>query len=215
MIIFEGKIMDTVKVGAFLRELRKEKNMTQEQLAEVFQVTNRTVSRWETGSNMPDISLLLEIADYYQLEVSEIINGERKPAVIETPEENTEETLEVIPENTDLQEVAEYADADKEKLALKTRIYAIAGLLATIISVCLSNFGPADNNGINTLKKLCTLVVYLALSASIIYTTERLQVLQRKYKEKLKRNLLPIVLIVLGGIALLLAIMPMFMVAQG
>lgn len=59
--------MDTVKVGAFLRELRKEKNLTQEQLAEVFQVTNRTVSRWETDSNMPDISLLLEIADYYQL----------------------------------------------------------------------------------------------------------------------------------------------------
>lgn len=58
-------------------------------------------------------------------------------------------------------------------------------------------------------------MVYLALSASIIYTTERLQVLQRKYKEKLKRNLLPIVLIVLGGITLLLAIMPMFMVAQG
>ena len=61
--------MDTVKVGAFLRELRKEKNMTQEQLAEVFGITNRTVSRWETGSNMPDIGLLLEIADYYQLEV--------------------------------------------------------------------------------------------------------------------------------------------------
>ena len=83
--------MDTVKVGAFLRELRKEKNLTQEQLAEVFQVTNRTVSRWETGSNMPDISLLLELADYYQLEVSEILNGERKPAAEEIPEETEPE----------------------------------------------------------------------------------------------------------------------------
>ena len=207
--------MDTLKVGAFLRELRKEKNLTQEQLAEVFQVTNRTVSRWETGSNMPDISLLLEIADYYQLEVSEILNGERKPAAEEIREENTPAEVQVnVPENSELQEVAEYADADKEKLAVKTRIYAIAGLLATIISVCLSNFGPADNSGVNIIKKLCTLVVYLALSASIIYTTDRLQVLQRKYKEKLKKNLLPIILIVIGGIALLLAIMPMFMVAQ-
>ena len=207
--------MDTVKVGAFLRELRKEKNLTQEQLAEVFQVTNRTVSRWETGSNMPDISLLLEIAEYYQLEVTEILNGERKPAVEEIPEENPPAEVPVsVPEVSDLQEVAEYADADKEKLAVKTRIYAIAGLLATIISVCLSNFGPADNSGVNIIKKLCTLVVYLALSASIIYTTDRLQVLQRKYKEKLMKNLLPIILIVIGGIALLLAIMPMFMVAQ-
>ena len=57
--------MDTVKIGNFLRELRKEKNLTQEQLAEVFSVSNRTVSRWETGSNMPDISLLLEMAEYY------------------------------------------------------------------------------------------------------------------------------------------------------
>ena len=208
--------MDTVKVGAFLRELRKEKNLTQEQLAEVFQVTNRTVSRWETGSNMPDISLLLEIADYYQLEVSEILNGERKPAAEEIQEENTPAEVQVnVPENSELQEVAEYADADKEKLAVKTRIYAIAGLLATIISVCLSNFGPADNPVVNIIKKLCTLVVYLALSASILYTTDRLQVLQRKYKEKLKKNLLPVILIVIGGIALLLTIMPMFMIAQG
>lgn len=207
--------MDTVKVGAFLRELRKEKNLTQEQLAEVFQVTNRTISRWETGSNMPDISLLLEIAKYYQLEVTEILNGERKPAVEEIPEENPPAEIPVsVPDVSDLQEVAEYADADKEKLAVKTRIYAIAGLLATIISVCLSNFGPADNSGVNIIKKLCTLVVYLALSASILYTTDRLQVLQRKYKEKLMKNLLPIILIVIGGIALLLAIMPMFMVAQ-
>ena len=166
--------MDTIKVGNFLRELRKEKNLTQEQLAEVFQVTNRTISRWETGSNMPDISLLLEIAEYYSLEVSEILNGERKAAVSEAA-------------GTELQEVAEYADADKEKMALKTRVYAIAGLLATIISVCLTNFGPADNSGVNLLKKCCTLIVYLALSASIIYTTDRLQVLQRKYKEKLKK----------------------------
>ncbi len=193
--------MDTVKVGNFLRELRKEKNLTQEQLAEVFQVTNRTISRWETGSNMPDISLLLEIADYYSLEVSEILNGERKAA--------TEE------ESTKLREVAEYADADKEKMALKTRVYAIAGLLATIISVCLTNFGPADNSGVNLLKKCCTLIVYLALSASIIYTTDRLQVLQRKYKEKLKKNLLPIILIVIGGIALLLTVLPLFMIDAG
>ncbi len=193
--------MDQIKIGTFLKTLRKEKNITQEQLAEQLGVSNRTVSRWETGSNMPDISLLLEIADYYSLEVSEILNGERKAA--------TEE------ESTKLREVAEYADADKEKMALKTRVYAIAGLLATIISVCLTNFGPADNSGVNLLKKCCTLIVYLALSASIIYTTDRLQVLQRKYKEKLKKNLLPIILIVIGGIALLLTVLPLFMIDAG
>ena len=47
--------MDQIKIGKFLAELRKEKGMTQEQLAEKFYVARRTVSRWETGSNMPDI----------------------------------------------------------------------------------------------------------------------------------------------------------------
>lgn len=50
--------MDAKKIGTFLRELRKEKGLTQEQLAEVLHVSGRTVSRWETGTNMPDLSSL-------------------------------------------------------------------------------------------------------------------------------------------------------------
>lgn len=70
--------MDQLKIGRFLRELRREKNITQEQLAEKMGVTARTVSRWETGSNMPDISLLIELADFYDVQISEILDGERK-----------------------------------------------------------------------------------------------------------------------------------------
>ena len=55
--------MDQRKIGAFLKELRKEKGITQEQMAEELGVSGRTISRWETGSNMPDISLLVEIAE--------------------------------------------------------------------------------------------------------------------------------------------------------
>ena len=70
--------MDQIKIGAFLRQLRKEKELTQEQLAEKLNVSNRTISRWETGSNMPDLSLLVEIADFYDVSIPEIIYGERK-----------------------------------------------------------------------------------------------------------------------------------------
>ena len=52
--------------------------MTQEVLAETLNVSSRTVSRWETGSNMPDISLLVELSEFYQVGIPEIINGERK-----------------------------------------------------------------------------------------------------------------------------------------
>lgn len=69
--------MEQKKVGLFLKTLRKEKNLTQEVLAETLNVSSRTVSRWETGSNMPDISLLVELSEFYQVSILEIINGER------------------------------------------------------------------------------------------------------------------------------------------
>ena len=59
--------MDQQKIGQFLRECRKEKGITQEQLAEMLGVTNRSVSRWENGSNLPDLDILIEMADYYDV----------------------------------------------------------------------------------------------------------------------------------------------------
>ena len=47
-------------------------------MAEILNVSGRTVSRWETGNNMPDISILVDIADYYDISIPEIISGERK-----------------------------------------------------------------------------------------------------------------------------------------
>ena len=68
--------MDQKKIGLFLKELRKEKGLTQQQLAEIMNVSNRSISRWETGSNMPDLDLLISIANYYDVDLKEILDGE-------------------------------------------------------------------------------------------------------------------------------------------
>ena len=214
--------MDPVKIGNFLRDLRKEKNMTQEALAEVFQVSNRTISRWETGSNMPDISLLVEIADYYDLDIREIINGERKQNAdlevkdpVSTEENPSNQTM--VSANDALKELADYADSDNEKLATRTRIYAMIGLISMIFYVGASNFAP-NNMGLNLLKRLAVIMVYAALSASILYTTDRLQILRRKYMSALKTKLLPTILIVAGAILLLItfiiALVPFFLIGE-
>lgn len=65
--------MNQQKIGNFLKELRKEKGFTQEQLAQKFNVTGRSVSRWENGVNMPDLSILIEIANFYDVDIKEII----------------------------------------------------------------------------------------------------------------------------------------------
>ena len=70
--------MNQAKIGKFLAELRKENGMTQEQLAEKLNVARRTISRWETGNNMPDIDILIELSDLYAVDLREILNGERK-----------------------------------------------------------------------------------------------------------------------------------------
>ena len=70
--------MEQKKIGLFLKKLRNENNLTQEILAEKLNVSSRTVSRWETGSNMPDISMLVELSEFYQIRIPEIIDGERK-----------------------------------------------------------------------------------------------------------------------------------------
>ena len=82
--------MEQQKKGRFLKELRKEKNLTQEQLATKLNVSGRTVSRWETGVNMPDISLLCELAEFYQISISEIIDGKRR---IEQMNDDVKETV--------------------------------------------------------------------------------------------------------------------------
>lgn len=70
--------MDQIRIGCFLKELRKERKLTQEKAAEQLNVSSRAVSRWETGRNMPDIGMLVELADFYDVSIPEIINGERK-----------------------------------------------------------------------------------------------------------------------------------------
>ena len=121
--------MDTKKIGAFLKQCRKEKNLTQEQLAEKFGVSARTVSRWETGINMPDLSILVQLAEYYDVEIRELLDGERS----QTMNKEMKETLD---------KVAVYEEWVKQK-ALKAGNLAFASMfvisvLAIIIQMLLT-----------------------------------------------------------------------------
>lgn len=128
--------MEQKKIGMFLKTLRKEKGLTQEQLAEQFNVSGRTVSRWETGTNMPDLSLLVELADYYHLDIKEIIDGERKG---ERMNQEVNETL---------IKVAEYTDSEK-KIIKKNNSRIIAWILSgfgIFIIISVMTIFPSDSS---------------------------------------------------------------------
>ena len=121
--------MDLIKVGAFLQTLRKEKGLTQEQLAEQVGVARRTVSRWETGSNMPDLDILLELADFYSVDLREILDGERKS------EQMNEELKETV------LQVADYSNEEKARLLKRMHWMFIAGLIGFIVFLVITLLG--------------------------------------------------------------------------
>jgi len=69
--------MDQEKVGKFIAERRKAKNLTQEQLAEIVGVSSRSISRWENGKTMPDYALLSLLCDTLQITINEFYYGEK------------------------------------------------------------------------------------------------------------------------------------------
>lgn len=70
--------MNPSKIGKFISELRKERNMTQQDLGDLLGINGKSVSKWERGINCPDISILKEIAGIFDISVEELLDGERK-----------------------------------------------------------------------------------------------------------------------------------------
>ena len=68
--------MDQVKIGKFIAKCRKEKNMTQAELAEKLNITDRAISKWETGKGMPDSSIMLDLCNELNITVNELLSGE-------------------------------------------------------------------------------------------------------------------------------------------
>lgn len=69
--------MDQIKIGNFIKQCRKEKKLTQEDLAQKLGTTSKSVSRWENGNTMPDYSILKQLCDELDININELLSGER------------------------------------------------------------------------------------------------------------------------------------------
>ena len=121
--------MNLVKIGNFLQELRKQRGLTQEELAEQMGVARRTVSRWETGNNMPDMDILIDLSDLYEVDLREILNGERKG---ERMDQEMKETV---------LQVADYSNEDKARLLRRMHRLFIAGLAGFAVFLVITLLG--------------------------------------------------------------------------
>ncbi|RJV45895.1 XRE family transcriptional regulator [Coprococcus sp. AF19-8AC] len=179
--------MDQKKTGSFLRELRKEKQLTQEQLAERFGVTSRSVSRWETGSNMPDLSILVELADFYDVDIRDIIDGERKGEDMNKEEKER------------LQLVADYAETEKNTLLMRLRIFSIVGLVSLIAGLTMMVISRDNNLPVyDYLMGTLMGVAIGALLVAVFYSTGVLENMRKRKRILMKVLLVISILILLG-----------------
>lgn len=125
--------MDQQKTGALLRALRREKGVTQEQLAERLCVSNRTVSRWENGNNLPDFAVLIELASYYDVTVDEILRGERAAA----PQPPQAQDV--------LYRIAAYTQGEREAFARRLHGLLTAGAASGVLYGALLALGLAED----------------------------------------------------------------------
>ncbi len=148
--------MNQQKIGTFLKQLRKDKGLTQEQLAEHFYVTSRTVSRWETGSNMPDVDMLIELADYYAIDIREIIEGERKS---ENMDNETKDTL---------KKVAEYAAEETKKR--EQRLRTVITDATCLMLICWLLFGREFHGYLNGIipADICSVIMSIVIGLDVV-----------------------------------------------
>ncbi len=118
--------MDQIKIGRFIAECRKSKSITQAQLAQRLNITDRAVSKWETGKSMPDSSVMLELCEILKITVNDLLSGE-----VVTMDNYNKEL-----ENNLLEMVKQKEQADKRLLSLEIFIgVTVSVIFFTLIFV--------------------------------------------------------------------------------
>lgn len=126
--------MDQIRIGKFIAECRRKQNLTQMQLAEKLNITDRAVSKWETGKSMPDSAIMIELCDVLKISVNDLLCGE----VITVNDYNKEL------ENNLLEMIKQKEQADKRLLSLEIFI----GILVSVIflsMVFVASFVQMEN----------------------------------------------------------------------
>ena len=129
--------MDAIEIGSFLGELRKQKGLKQKAVAEVIQVSDKAVSRWETGRGIPDVDSLQRLSDFYEVSINEILAGRR------------------IQEN----EVEKVADRNlkvmvKKQFSLKKKLF-FAALAVVALLILLVVLVPVNYMGVSIVTSYC------------------------------------------------------------
>ena len=179
--------MDQEKIGKFILKLRKEKNLTQQQLADILKVTDRAISKWENGRGMPDLSLFKSLCETLDISVNDLISGYK------VPKEKYQEKLE-----SNTLDIINYTNSKIEKknyfISFVLIIFGILiditamtifksessfGSIYSIFGILLSTFGIYILTKKSS-KKILFMISYFIVSLSTLLFIDYLSVINIK-----------------------------------
>ena len=126
--------MDQLKIGRFIAERRKFKNLTQMQLAEKLNITDRAVSKWETGKSLPDSSIMLQLCDILEITVNDLLSGE--VLIMENYNKELEKNL--------LEMIKEKESNDKRMLKFEV-VIGVLSIIVLLIPIFLAALLPIED----------------------------------------------------------------------
>ena len=146
-------------------ELRTKMGLSQDELAEKVFVTRQAVSRWENGVNLPDLPTLIQLADFYGVELRELLDGKRKPDAMNTPETKsaTEETA---------RKVADYSNDVMEKVTHRFHYMYLISIATVLIYLVMDHFDFSGSPVLQAIQGACLGIGLGMLIVGAIFTSK-------------------------------------------
>ena len=126
--------MDQIKIGRFIAECRKKQNLTQFELSEKLNITDRAVSKWENGKSMPDSSIMLELCDVLKISVNDLLCGE--VVTMDDYKEKLDKTI--------IEMVKQKEDNDRKLLSLEILIGVLSMIILLGFTFCAAYIEMQD-----------------------------------------------------------------------
>ena len=153
--------MDQIKIGKFIAECRKKNNLTQMQLAEKLNITDRAVSKWENGKTMPDSSIMLDLCNELKISVNELLSGE----MIDMNNYN-----EIAEKN--LLEMAKKEEMQNKKLMMYEKVIGFGSTISFITLIFVASFWGDNNIARIVLFMLAFILLIIGVSFALKIETE-------------------------------------------
>lgn len=155
-----GRNMDQIKVGKFISTNRKLKHMTQRELADILSISDKTISKWETGNGLPEVSLMLPLCEALDISVNELLSGE-KLSIINYQEKAEDNMLSLLKEN----------EANRKRL-FQTIVSIVTTIIASVSLIMMASF-----LNLNTIIRIflisIALIIIILSIISIILTDSK------------------------------------------